>query len=482
MKNIQLLFVLLVSTTSLVFSQGFEVIAGAAPMNITRYNHVSVALPDGKVLVIGGHTQGFGITSTAEIFDPQTSSWTLYNIDNVHDGSSFVELSDGRFMFFGGFSSGGGSGQSNATTIFDPVTSIFSNGPTMNVSRAFSTAVKLTDNRVLIAGNWYNTGDAEIFDPITNTFTSIGIPISERSNPLVFPCNDGGAVILGGYGIYGSPNYSDIVYFDPINSQFSTLSTELIAGETGWITSWYSNHAQIAEMKMSNGNYIFMIYKVVSASEYQYAFAEFNPATKEVTKITSTPEIPFYSGTSPNEWAYGLNLMKDPLTDFVYFVAAASSTSPVLTRLYSFDPQSGTLEIPIGEMGLDYYLYSSSKSWVNGDILCTGGTIDGSNSNITNEAKIIRPQSSLNVSDLDDSRLITVYPNPVSTNYFQISASNLAISTIEILDIRGTVLQTIRVDENDDTYLIERGSLKHGVYFLRMSGLNEVYFKEILFD
>jgi hypothetical protein len=482
MKKILLLFIAFSSAANFLYAQGFEEISSVSPMNITRLNHASVALPDGKVLVVGGHIQGFDITSTAEIYDPIADTWTLYNIDNAHDGCSFVELNDGRFMFYGGFPYGGGSGQSNATTIYDPVAGLFSNGPTMNVSRAFSSAVKLSDNRVLVVGNWYNTGDAEIYDPVANNFTSVGTPVMERANPLVFPCNDGGAVVIGGYGIYGSPNYSDVVYFDPSNSQFTSLASELIDGETGWITSWYASYGPISDVQLSNGNYVFMIYKMISASEYQYALAEFNPETKEITKLTSTPEIPFYSGMSPNEWSYGLHLMVDPTSDFVYFMGVGSSTAPYLARLYAFDTETGTLEVPSGSTGYDYYIYSSSKTWVNGNLLCTGGTIDGSNFSITNEAKLLGPLNSLSVQQLENSVDISVFPNPVSTSTFKVNSGSLAIDLIEILDLRGNLVKRMEVNVNEQTNTVDSGNLTNGFYLLRMSSSTEVYTKKILLN
>jgi hypothetical protein len=383
-------------------------------------------------------------------------------------------------MFFGGFSGGGGTGQSYVTTLFDPSTNEFSNGPTMNVARAFSSAVKLVDNRILIVGNWYNTGDAEIYDPITNIFTSVGTPIVERSNPLVFPCNDGGAVILGGYGIYGSPNYSDIVYYDSSNSQFSTLASELIEGETGWITSWYSTHPQIAEMKLSNGNYIFMIYRIVNSSDYEYALAEFNPETKVVTKLNSTPGIPSYTGMGPNDWAYGLNMMKNPTSDVVYFVAGIPNSNPISTRLYSYDYQSNTLEIPSGEIGMSHYLYSSSKSWVDGNILCSGGTIDGSNFNITNDVKLIRPQNSLSLEDIINTDEIQIFPNPVNNNNFEINVSDLEVHSIEILDLSGTIVKQISVNHNNTRHIIETTNIAPGLYMIQMTGLFGVYTKALV--
>jgi hypothetical protein len=482
MKKIQLLFAALMLTSGLLYSQGFDVLTGVSPMNVTRYGQASVSLTNGKVLVVGGHTQGFQITPTAEIFDPLTGTWTLYNISNPHDGCSFVKLNNGKFMFFGGFSSGLGVGQSSVTTVFDPLTNEFSAGPVMNVSRAFSSAVKLNDNRILIVGNWYNTGDAEIFDPATNTFTSVGIPVAERANPLVFPCNDGGAVIIGGYGNFGSPNYSDVVNFNPTSNEFTTLSTELISGETGWITSWYSNSPALADMRMNNGNYIFMVYKLTGTNEYQYGFAQFNPETKEITRINSSPEMPMYNGTSPNEWAFGLNIMKDPETDYIYIMAVGSASSPFLTRLYSFDPTNGNLEIPSGEASFDYYLYSSSKSWVNGDILCSGGSINGSNFDITSEAKLLRIQNSLKTKNLFGSNSIKVFPNPISGGTFYVDSQNKNINSIEIVDLRGEVVRTIRVNKNNQIQTIEMGDVSKGVYFIRMYGSTEVYTEKVVFN
>ena len=482
MKKIKLLFAALILTSSFIYSQGFDVVPGVPAMNVTRLGHASVSLPDGKVLVIGGHTQGFEITATAEIYDPQAASWMLYNIDNPHDGCSYVKRGDGKYMFFGGFGGGYGIGQSTVTTIFDPTTTQFTAGPQMNVARAYSTAVTLTDNRVMIVGNWYNTGDAEIFDPSTNSFTSIGIPIAQRTYPLVFPTNDGGAVILAGNGNYGTPAFTDIVHYDPISMQFTTLASELIAGETGWTTSWTGSSALISDMKLSNGNYIFMMMRDLGSSQYEYAFAEFNPATKEVTKINSTPELPMYNGTSPNEWSYGLNIMKHPTTDLVYFVGTGSSSTPARTRLYSFSPSTGTLEIPQGDVPLGMYLSSSSKSWVDDDILCTGGSIDGSNFEVTNMAMLLRPQNSLGIEEIpSNSTGIQVFPNPVSSGSFQVNSFNHGIRVIDIIDLRGVVVKSIQVNANEQTHLIDRGAISNGLYFLRMTGSNAVYTKKIIF-
>ncbi len=47
-----------------------------APMMNTRADHVCTALPDGRVLVAGGATDGGGATNAAEIYDPEAQTWS----------------------------------------------------------------------------------------------------------------------------------------------------------------------------------------------------------------------------------------------------------------------------------------------------------------------------------------------------------------------------------------------------------------------
>ena len=482
MKKTLFLFVALIFATTFINAQGFEVVENTPPMNVTRYNHTSVSLPDGKVLVVGGHTQGFLLTSTAEIYNPLTNSWTLYTIDNPHDGASIVKLSNGKFMFFGGYSSGYGVGQSTVTTIFDPATNEFSSGPPMNVARGNSTAVLLKDNRVIIVGNWYNTGDAEIFDPSTNTFTSIGIPVQQRSFPLVFPANDGGAVIIGGSGNYGTPNFTDIVYYNPVSMSFTTLSSALIEGETGWITSWSPSQGDPSGMKLSDGTYIFMVYRNLSNGNYEYKLVKFDPETKKVTKINSTPELPIYTGTSPNNWGFTLSMIKNPLNGLIYIFGLKSGAVPYSHRIYTYNSVTGVLNIPEGELNFDYYLYTSAKVWSNNQIMCTGGTIDGSNFEISNAAKLLKPQLFLGTTEKEkNSTDNQVYPNPVSSNSFQVKVSNGSLNLIEIIDMNGNLIKSLPLNANQKIHSIERGSITSGLYLLKMSGEQGVSTKKIIF-
>ena len=47
-----------------------------APMSIPRDSPGAAQLPDGRVLVMGGQTEGGGITKSAEIYDPQAGTFS----------------------------------------------------------------------------------------------------------------------------------------------------------------------------------------------------------------------------------------------------------------------------------------------------------------------------------------------------------------------------------------------------------------------
>jgi hypothetical protein len=82
-------------------------------------------------------------------------------------------LSDGRALIAGGegpvAESGGNYGSFASAELFDPKTGTFNSTGTMTIARAFHSATKLSDGRVLIAGAADNLGralaPAELYTP-----------------------------------------------------------------------------------------------------------------------------------------------------------------------------------------------------------------------------------------------------------------------------------------------------------------------------
>jgi hypothetical protein len=271
-----------------VLGQGFTEIQNIADMNTTRYGHAAINLDDERVLVVGGHTTGFALTATAEIYDAVANTWTQFNVPNPHDMMAFVRLNNGSYLFMGGCSSGYGVGQSVVTTIFDPVNNTFTAGPNMLVSRTNNTAARLSNGNVLVVGNWYNTGNAELYDYSLGQFVSVGTPVIERSHALVLPTSDGNAYILGGYGPFGGAGNTIVEEFNAGTNTFSTVSNEIFDGETGWYTAWNAMYREIEQTRLSDGRYVFLAYRVVNG-ETEYTLATFDPVSKTFARLMTTP-------------------------------------------------------------------------------------------------------------------------------------------------------------------------------------------------
>ena len=450
----------------MAFSQGFTVVQSGPDLNVTRYGHAAVNLPNGNVLVIGGHTTGFYTTPTAEIYNPSTNDWTLYNITNPHDMLAMVKLSTGDFMFMGGCSSGYGVGQSTVTTIYNPTTNTFTNGPAMLTARTNSTAIRLQNGNVLVVGNWYNTGNAELFDVGLNQFVSVGTPPTERSYALLLPADDGTAFIVGGYTNYGGTAYSSVEKYDPITNSITAFSSEIIPSETGWTTMWSANMPLIEETRLSNGNYVFLVYKTVSSINY-YRIAQFNPTTKEFSLLETNPPLPDYTGAA-SDYAHSISLMVDPVADYIYLNSVKTGVLHE-ERIYTINAVNGILSVPTGDIAFPYYVYTGSKAWVNGNIMYTGGTIDGSNFTVTNGVKILSPTNTFGqVENFLTNSNLKVYPNPAGDNGFTVELPNNYCTAIILYDLAGKAMQIADVHDNETIATIQRGNLLPGVYILEV--------------
>lgn len=450
-------------------SQGFTVTKTGPMMNVPRYSHGTVKLPDGKVLVVGGHTSGFYLTPTAEIYDPTADAWTLYNIPNAHDGLSMIELDNGLWMFIGGCSSGSGVGQSNATTLYDPISNTFSNGPTMYRARTNSSATKLTNGDVLVFGNWYSTGDAELYNAQSNYFVPAGSVINQRSHALVLPCADTNAVIIGGYTPYGGTGFTDVEMYDHVSGQFSAISSEIFPGETGWMAAWNSMYAPTEYMRLSNGNYVFLVYKTISGVN-SYRIGQFNPFTKVFSLIETTPPLPDYDGTFANPYAFWANFTVDPTNDYIFINAYNAVSGNKEERLYTVDPINGILSIPNGEMTYPLFLGSGSKILVNGDIMIMGGTIDGSNFNVSSNVVFISPNNLFGA--VEEAPLthdaLYVNPNPAALETFDVWLPNKECYQAQIFDLNGRLIRKISLNKGDDHFEVQRGDLPAGVYSIEV--------------
>jgi len=170
-------------------------------MNIMRRGHSIFTTSSGDIVVVGGHTDGFSLTATAErLHDGQ---WEMIQIDNAHDGGAAIPLTDGRVLICGGMGSGYGIGQDNVCDIYDPATNTFTSAAGMNTSRGFCNGV-LTgdDNNVLISGNWYATDRTfELWNG--SKWKAFGSKDRQLNVPFLFSAGEGIVYVLGSASNYG---------------------------------------------------------------------------------------------------------------------------------------------------------------------------------------------------------------------------------------------------------------------------------------
>ena len=202
------------STKAVIFYPGLSqttkgTVAEINPgLNAARMKHAATRLADGTVLITGGMGAGGVFLNSAEMYDPDTKTFTLLTAKMVaprHNHTATL-LRDGRILLTGGENS---DGPQATAEIFDPNTGKFAATGKMYGLRTEAQAVRLPAGRVLIAGGRSDTGNLatiEIFDPVADAFTMmdvsndlnearLGLTLTETTHAMY------GAIAAGGVSL-----------------------------------------------------------------------------------------------------------------------------------------------------------------------------------------------------------------------------------------------------------------------------------------
>ena len=207
----------------------------AGSMESPRQSHVATMLNNGKVLVTGGAESSKGSLATAELYDPNTGSFTATGtMEAGRAGHTATLLSDGRVLVTGGAE----NTKTNLATaeLFDPVTGSFTATGTMEIARESHTATLLNSGKVLVTGGMDNSGNAlataELYDPNTGSFTATGTMETGRAGHTATLLSDGRVLVTGGKGISQTGNCANCVaslataeLFDPTAESFTATGT-----------------------------------------------------------------------------------------------------------------------------------------------------------------------------------------------------------------------------------------------------------------
>ena len=181
------------------------------------YMECAVLLADGRVLLTGGGDIG----GWSELYDPVTNSFAATGGANLPCGNGwafqpggggvcwFVDsntvtlLPDGKALIAGSVDSDFGEYDVPADAeVYDPSTGIFTSIGKTIAPHESSTATLLPDGTVLIAGSWLGDGNddpaVELYDPASSKFVFAGNMVSGRSGQTATLLPDGTVLIAGG--------------------------------------------------------------------------------------------------------------------------------------------------------------------------------------------------------------------------------------------------------------------------------------------
>ena len=188
--------------------------SAAAKLLQSRTAHTGTLLASGKVLVVGGATQGYTPLNTSEEYDPSANVWTAAgNMSSPRAGHTTTRLSNGKLLTAGGaasiFTITGGC------EIYDPAARSWSATGSLVKARALHSANLLGNGKVLAAGGGSGfpadvlknpMADAELYDPGTGAWSAIDPMKYVRSTFATAMLPNGSVLVTGGL-YYTSPNY-----------------------------------------------------------------------------------------------------------------------------------------------------------------------------------------------------------------------------------------------------------------------------------
>jgi len=192
-----------------VFQHGFRL---TGTMVQPRGYHTASLLATGHVLVTGGNDASFpndAPTASAESFDQTTQTFMATASMNAarahHTATLLCDLSattcsNPQVLIAGGENSEPASALATAE-LFDPITGTFTLTGSLLAPREQHTATLLGDGKVLIAGGDNRvqlSASAELFDPNTGTFTAAGSLNTPRGNHTATLLRNGKVLIAGG--------------------------------------------------------------------------------------------------------------------------------------------------------------------------------------------------------------------------------------------------------------------------------------------
>jgi hypothetical protein len=236
------------SSGSISGTAAVSVEAATASLNTSRYQHSATLLNDGTVLVAGGincsSVGSCSYLSSSEIYNPNSESFTNTGSLATARTAPAVLLGNGKVLIAGGYScdASGNCASLQSAEIYNPASGTFSTVGNMTVARSGHTATLLGNGKVLIAAgetcssatSCTTLSAAEVYDPVAGTFTATGSLNAARFNASAILLTSGQVLIAGGFDGTNYPAVAEL--YNPLAGTFSTTGSLNTARENATAT------------------------------------------------------------------------------------------------------------------------------------------------------------------------------------------------------------------------------------------------------
>ena len=169
-----------------IYDPGSRTFSPAGSMGFTEIPHSATLLDDGNLLLVEN--------DSAKLFNPKAGAFTVAGQPLVRRyQSAAVKMNDGRVLIACG---GVGPERWKSAEIYDPGSNRFARTGDMVEPLRWCHATVLPDGNALLLGS--GARKAEIYDPRAGTFSSTSEMLSELVEPLPSRLKDGRVVVTSG--------------------------------------------------------------------------------------------------------------------------------------------------------------------------------------------------------------------------------------------------------------------------------------------
>jgi hypothetical protein len=346
----------------------------AGSMGTARLYHTATLLGDGAVLIAGGMAGTVALSST-ELFDPASGSFTPSgDMHTAREWHTATLLNNGKVLITGGGDVTSTSPSLATAELFTPSTGTFTATGSMVIARSAHTATLLPGGKVLVTGGWDASGNvrlntAELFDPSAGTFTQI----TGSTGGMGYARAHHNATLLSNGKVLITGDQAQAELFDPLTQTFAATGSTYIASREGTATSLNVNDGRVLVIEFFIGfshghpNGVAQLYDPNSGA-FAFTGAGFCPLCPGRSRHTATLRN---DGTVLVAGGGFVSLLQE-------------GQPPVVTASAElFDPMSGTF-VATDDMVFARE-YHTATLLNNGDVLISGGRDAGGKTLMTAE-------------------------------------------------------------------------------------------------